>query len=132
MSVLTDTNVISELARPRPHPSVVRWVQTQRMLAVSVITVEEIHFGLTAKQNARVQQWFERFFEDHCRVVDVSAQIARHAGILRAQHSTRGRVRSQADMLIAATAAQHGLAVATRNTRDFDDCGVSVVNPFES
>lgn len=131
MSLLTDTNVISELARPRPNPAVVRWVQTQRALVVSVISVEEIHFGLTTKRNVRVQQWFERFLEDHCHIVEISVQIARHAGVLRAQLATRGRVRSQADMLIAATAAQHGLAVATRNTRDFDDCGVTVVNPFE-
>jgi len=132
MSVLTDTNVLSELAKPRPQPAVVRWVQTQRALVVSVITLEEIHFGLATKRNARVLRWFESFLEQHCRVLDVSGPIARHAGILRAQHAARGRVRSQADMLIAATAAQHGLPVATRNVRDFDDCGVSVVNPFEN
>lgn len=132
MSVLSDTNVISELARPRPHPAVVRWVQAQKAIVISVIMVEEIHFGLTMKKNARVQRWFEGFLEAHCRVLELAAPIARHAGILRAQHAARGRVRSQADMLIAATAAQHGLAVATRNVRDFDDCGVTVVNPFES
>jgi len=56
--------------------------------------------------------------------------IARHAGVLRGQLARRGRPRAQGDMLIAATAALHGLTLATRNERDFEDCGVTVVNPF--
>ena len=53
-----------------------------------------------------------------------------NAGVLRGQLGRRGRPRAQADMLIAATAALHGLTLATRNVRDFEDCGVAVVNPF--
>jgi toxin FitB len=130
VTVLIDTNVLSELARARPDPAVSRWVGTLEVLHVSVVTLDEVLFGLTIKRNARVQRWFDAFLGTYCRVLDITASIARHAGILRGQHALHGRVRSQADMLIAATAALHGLSLATRNVRDFGDCGIALVNPF--
>jgi predicted nucleic acid-binding protein len=129
--VLIDTNVLSELARARPDPAVARWVGTLQVLHISVVTLDEVFFGLTTKRNARVQRWFEMFLGTHCHVLDITAPIARHAGILRGQHPLHGRAHSQADMLIAATAALHGLSLATRNVRDFGDCGIAVVNPFD-
>lgn len=130
MSVLVDTNVLSELARPRPDAGVVTWLGEFDSLAISVITIDEILFGLANKPNARVQGWFDGFIATYCRVLDVTEAIARHAGILRGQLARRGRVRTQGDILIAATAAAHGLTVATRNEQDFAGCGVAVVNPF--
>ena len=130
MSFLVDTNVLSELARARPDEHVIRWASTLDAFAISAITLDEIVFGITVKPSPRVQRWFESTVADYCRVMDVTSEIARHAGILRGQHARRGRVRNQADMLIAATAAAHGLTLATRNERDFDGCGVSVLNPF--
>ena len=130
MSVLVDTNVIAELARPRPDPRVVAWVGGLGSVMLSAVSVEEIFFGLSAKASPRIERWFEAFLDDDCRVLEVSLPIARHAGVLRGQLRNRGRQRSQADMLIAATAALHGLTLATRNERDFSDCGVTVVNPF--
>jgi toxin FitB len=132
MTVLVDTNVISELARPRPDPGVVAWSGGLTTMVLSVITVEEVCFGLAAKRSPRIQRWFEDFLASSCQVLEITASIARHAGVLRGQLSTRGRPRTQADMLIAATAAWHGLTLATRNERDFADCGVAVVNPFAS
>ena len=131
MTVLIDTNVLSELARPRPAPAVARWAARLDAAAVSVITVDEVFYGLTVKPRPQILGWFERFFDGECRVLDVTGPIARHAGLLRGQLAAKGRPRTQADMLIAATAAIHGLSVATRNTRDFTGCGVSVVDPFE-
>jgi toxin FitB len=130
MSVLLDTNVVSELARPTPDANVVRWMSELDELALSVITVEEVFFGLTAKPSVRVQRWFEMFVPSYCRVLAVTDAIARHAGILRGQLSRRGKTRTQADMLIAATAAAHGLTLATRNRRDFAGCGIVVLDPF--
>jgi len=130
MSILVDTNVVSELARPRPDPRVIAWFSELEPVMLSVVTVEEIFFGLTSRRNLRIERWFEDFLDSDCQLLDITAPIARHAGILRAQLAHRGRPRSQVDMLIAATAALHGLAVATRNDRDFEDCGVTVVNPF--
>lgn len=131
MSVLVDTNVLSELARPRPDPNVVAWASQLEIVTVSVITVDEVFFGLAIKNNPRVQKWFEAFFDTDCRILEITASIARHAGILRGQLTAGGKPRAQADMLIASTAALHGLTVATRNTKDFAGCGISVLNPFD-
>jgi predicted nucleic acid-binding protein len=95
-----------------------------------VITIDELYFGFTIKPNRRIERWFDRFLGSHCVVLEVARSIARHAGILRGQLSGRGKPRTQADMLIAATAAVHGLTLATRNERDFAHCGISVLNPW--
>ena len=132
MAFLVDTNVISELTRPSPLAAVVSWAERLDLFSVSVITMEEVFFGLTKGPNLRVQSWFESFLQVHCRVLEVTGPIARHAGILRGQLAARGLPRSQADMLIAATAAQHGLTLATRNEKDFSGCGIAVLNPFRT
>ena len=130
MSILLDTNVIAELARPRPDPRVVGWASGVFTVMLSAITVEEIVFGLSAKPRPRIERWFEEFLRSGCQILEITQPIARHAGVLRGQLARRGRSRSQADLLIAATAAWHGFTLATRNERDFADCGVTVVNPF--
>jgi predicted nucleic acid-binding protein len=130
MSIVLDTNVVSELARPRPDSRVIDWADRLTAVALSAVTVEEVFFGLSAKRNVRIERWFEDFLDSDCQVLEITKAIARHAGVLRGQLVRRGRPRSQADMLIAATAALHGLTLATRNERDFEDCGVTVVNPF--
>jgi predicted nucleic acid-binding protein len=107
-----------------------RWAGGLATMVLSVITVEEIFFGLSAKPSPQIERWFESFLESDCQVLEVTRSIGRHAGVLRGQLARRGRPRTQADMLIAATAAWHGLTLATRNERDFADCGVTVVNPF--
>jgi toxin FitB len=130
MGIVLDTNVVSELARPRPDPRVIDWAGRLTAVILSAVTVEEVFFGLSAKRNVRIERWFEDFLDSDCQVLEVTKAIARHAGVLRGQLVRRGRPRAQADMLIAATAALHGLTLATRNERDFEDCGVTVVNPF--
>ena len=130
---LVDTNVLSELMRQQPDVGVLGWLQGRQQLSprltVSVITIDEIAFGMTRRPNARLQEWFDSFLQRHI-ILPVTTNIARRAGELRAQLQTKGHVRTQADMLIAATAQLHGLAVVTRNLRDFDGCGVAVLNPF--
>ncbi|HEY0993888.1 MAG TPA: type II toxin-antitoxin system VapC family toxin [Kofleriaceae bacterium] len=130
MTTLVDTNIIAELARPRPDPGVVAWAGKLSTMTLSAISVEEISFGLAANPRPRLERWLSDFLDSDCRILDVTSSIAKHAGILRGQLARRGRSRTQADMLIAATAALHGLTLATRNERDFDDCGVTVINPF--
>ena len=130
---LVDTNVLSELMRQQPDVGVLGWLQGRQQLSprltVSVITIDEIAFGMTRRPNARLQEWFDSFLQRHI-ILPVTTNIARRAGELRAQLQVKGQVRTQADMLIAATAQLHGLAVVTRNLRDFDGCGVAVLNPF--
>jgi len=127
---LLDTNIISELARPRPDPAVLQWAEGISRIALSVVTLEELSYGLSWRPNARIQVWLDGFLEYYCDLLPVGPEIARLAGELRGQLQGRGIVRTQADMLIAATAAVHGLTLVTRNEKDFFDCGVALLNPF--
>jgi predicted nucleic acid-binding protein len=129
-ALLVDTNVLSELARPRPNDRVVAWAQTVVKISLSVITLEEIQFGLAWKPNPRVQAWFDAFVAEHCELEAVTAEIAVTAGGLRGRLAARGASRSQADMLIAATAEVGHLTLVTRNVRDFAGCGISLLDPF--
>lgn len=130
---LADTNVVSELMRREPHPGALAWRDmTDAMhgrVKLSVITVDEIFYGLLRKPNAALLAWFDGFIARN-EVLDITPPIARRAGEMRALLAARGQVRSQADMLIAATAQVHALTLVTRNVRDFEGCGVAVLNPF--
>jgi predicted nucleic acid-binding protein len=130
VSYLADTNVIGELARLKPNPGVVNWAGQVTSVHLSVVSVEEIRFGLTWKPNAKIAAWFERFLGDQCQVIPVTDEIARRSGELRGRLRATGVTRTQADMLIAATAIAHRLTLVTRNESDFHDCGVTVLNPF--
>ncbi len=130
MTFLCDTNIISELVKRRPNPGVLDWAKKTSAISLSVVTVEEIRYGLAWKPNQRILSWFEEFFADHCDILPITREIAQWAGERRGQFRAGGISRAQADMLIAATAAIHGLTVVTRNVRDFDDCGVALLNPF--
>lgn len=131
MSYLLDTNIISELSRLHPDPEVLGWAGAQRQVAISAISVDEIMFGLTWRPNTRVLAWMEGFFQRH-EILAVTDPIARRAGQLRGEFARRGIVRSQADMLIAATAQAHQLTLVTRNIRDFEGCGIGLLNPFST
>lgn len=126
---LVDTSVISELCRREPDAGVLAWAETQSALTLSIVTVEEIGFGLSWRPNPVLLAWFERLLAQHT-VLPIDAGIARHAGMMRGRFAVRGLTRTQADMLIAATAHAHRLVLVTRNVRDFEDCGVALLNPF--
>lgn len=128
--MLVDTNVISELMRPRPHAKVLAWAERQEAFELSVISLEEILFGLSARPSPRLSKWFEEFVDCHCRLLSVSASVASRTAQLRAELRARGKPRTQADMLIAATAFEHGIALVTRNVKDFEGCGIPLLNPF--
>lgn len=132
---LADTNTVSELMRPCPDSGVLQWMQRLERddmpLVVSAITVDEIIFGLHWRPHAEKMRWFDHFLM-RGTVLPVNTDVARRAGELRAQFGRQGLVRSQADMLIAATAQVHALTLVTRNVRDFEGCGIAVLNPFSA
>jgi predicted nucleic acid-binding protein len=129
---LWDTNILSELARREPQETLLAWVEHEREVAISTVTVDELFFGLSWQPRPRIHAWLERFLATRCNVLDVTAPIARLGGELRGRLRAAGQVRTQADMWIAATARVHTLALVTRNVKDFEGCGIELVDPFRS
>ncbi len=127
---LCDTNVLSELTRREPNAGVLAWADDVTTVAVSAVTVDEIFYGLAWRPIPRIVAWFDRFLDTSCRVLPVTAEVARVSGQLRGRLQARGDTRTQADMMIAATAKVHGLTLVTRNVQHFGDCGVPILNPF--
>ena len=101
---LSDTNIISELMRPSPDSGVAAWAASQHALCISVITVDELVFGLRRRGSARLLSWFDHFIEQ-VKVLEITSPVARRAGEMRAMLQGNGQVRTQADMMIAATAS---------------------------
>jgi len=131
MSFLFDTNAISEAMRREPNLQVRQLIDKQTPVLMSVISVEEIYYGLSYKDARRKQAWFENFIKCRCEVLPVSIEIVQQCGIWRGRFRQQGITRSQADLLIGATALIHDLTLVTRNTKDFDGCGIELLNPFE-
>lgn len=136
--IIIDTNVISEAMKPRPFQPVISWLNAQETtsLFLSAITVGEIEFGLctmpSGKRRTSLQEKFESIvseaFVNRILVFDESA--ARVYGQLMAERRKLGKPLSIPDGQIASTARIRGFAVATRNSRDFADSGIQVINPF--
>ena len=133
--MLLDTNVISETTRHTPDKNVLRFLEALDTARVSVVTIHELQFGICrlplGQRRADLTAAIDAFlaaFDD--AVLDVDRAIARRAGQLRADAHATGRTLHLADALIAATALEHGLHLATRNARDFAGLGVSVVDPW--
>ena len=129
--MLVDTNVLSELARPRPNTAVVDWLGAQSR--IHLVTLEELAFGVaraSGAARARLRTWLDALLAARPILLDVTPAVARASGELRAARETRGRRVAMADMLIAATALTHGLTLVTRNVSDFEGCGVTLLDPF--
>nr|WP_295773753.1 type II toxin-antitoxin system VapC family toxin [Rhodoferax sp.] len=129
--VLADTDVISEFVKKTADAHVMQWLQSVELMAISTITLEEAHCGLAWQPNTRKLALFNALVEQLHAVYPITPTVAQRAGAMRGQFQAQGIVRSAPDMLIAATAMEHQLVLATRNVRDFMGCGVPVVNPFD-
>lgn len=136
---LLDTNVPSELTRPRPEPKVSAWLDNAEdgTLYLSVVSLGEIQKGVAAlapgKRRQELQRWLDEtlrpWFEG--RILPVDERVAERWGVLSGQCQVQGRPLKVADGLIAATALEHGLTLVTRNVRDFRDLGVRLLNLWE-
>ncbi len=135
MSYLVDTNVLSELRRPRPNAAVVAWFADRPVatLYLSVLTLGEIRKGVDAVAGAtrrqRLVDWLQlelpAFFAG--RLLPIDAAVADRWGRLQA---AAGRPLPAVDSLLAATALTHDLVLVTRNVRDFAGLPVQVFNPW--
>jgi predicted nucleic acid-binding protein len=130
---LLDTNVVSELRRPRPHGAVVAWLRgvADADLQLSAVTIGELQAGVEItreqdpKRAAEIEAWVGRVADSY-NVLPMDAPAFR--AWARLMHG-----RSQAlleDAMIAATADVHGLIVVTRNVRDFVGLGARTLNPY--
>src|SRR5690349_12923092 len=104
------------MMRPRPSTRVATMLKGLGGFAVSVISIDEISYGLVNKPSADLERAFGEFLE-LCTILPITEAIARRSGTMRALQRARGHVRHQADMFIAATAAEHGAVLVTRNVR---------------
>ena len=137
MSLLLDTTVVSELrkaAKGQAHPRFARWAASASLDTsfVSVITMMELEAGILRRQRHDPAQagvfraWFDVIADAFAdRILDVDLRVARRAAALNTPDPA-----PYADSLIGATALVHGLAVATRNSVDFDRFGVDLVDPW--
>jgi predicted nucleic acid-binding protein len=117
--------------RKRPDPEVRAWFSRQSEVSLSVISVEEIVFGLRRRSLLEKEAWFRRFLHGPVQVLPVDMGDVLWAGERRAMLDRDGRTVSQADALLAAAAWRSGLVLATRNVRDFEGFGIPLLNPFE-
>lgn len=136
---LLDTNVPSELVRPQPEAKVTAWLAAQPLddLFVSVVTFGELRKGVTirkpGKRRTELETWLEsdmaKLFDG--RILPVTTAIAERWGVLEGLRQLAGQPLAVPDAQIAATALEHGLSLATRNVRDFEGLGLTIVNPWD-
>ena len=136
--IILDTNVLSELLRPDPAKEVERWLAAQDGAKVYFTAVgeAELRHGVAMlpagkRRNAlstAIEGLLAEDFRD--RILPFDRPAARAYATIAAERRAAGRPISQFDCQIAAIARTHGACVATRNTSDFEGCGIEVVNPW--
>ena len=136
---LLDTNIISELVKPKPEANVTEWVENtdESLLYLSVLTLGEIRRGIAAlpqsRRRATLEAWLDKNlrarFEGRILVID--QEVADRWGLLTAAARNMGIVLPVIDGLLAATALEHNLTLVTRDTGQIPSMGVAVFNPWE-
>lgn len=136
MKFIADANLLSEPTKPDPSPQVLEWLRrNEEQLAVTPIILGELEYGIlllpTSKRKKQLEVWFEKIRSTaHC--LDFDSKAASSWARLLAHLKSQGHAMPIKDSLIAASAIAHNLTVATRNTRDFKNAKVPLINPFEN
>lgn len=136
--IVLDTNVISEALRPSPAETVLEWLAAQEPLSVftTTVTLAEILYGLEAlpagKRRIRLSAAIETVFTEEFRdrILPFDEDAARVFPKIVAGRDALGRPISQFDAMIASVTRSRRAALATRNTGDFEHCGLRVINPW--
>ena len=136
--IILDTNILSELMRPSPNMRVVNWLNAEEPLGVTItaITVAEILYGIERLPDGKRKQRFaqlaaEMFEEDFTdRVLPFDEVAAAYYAALVTDSERSGRVIHSADAQIAAICQQHKAQLATRNVKDFEHLGISIIDPW--
>jgi len=138
MSVVLDTNIISELEGRKYSERLLHWLNSfdRADLYLTTISVAEIHYGLAllpeGKRREALMQDYLRLEEAFSgRIIPFTLAAAHRYGALRAAREKRGRRMETKDAMIAAICLVHGATLATRNTKDFEGLDLKLVNPFE-
>lgn len=138
--IVLDTNVLSELMRPKPSERVVVWIAGQPLadLSTTAITEAEIFYGIELLAKGKRRDGLLAaaegiFTEDFAgRVLAFENDAARHFARIVAHRRTLGRPISHADAQIAAIARAHGAKLATGNGPDFANCDITVIDPWRA
>jgi predicted nucleic acid-binding protein len=136
--IILDTNIVSEFMTSPPASQVLNWLNDQDVtsLYLSTITIAEIGYGLRAMPQGKRRQLLSERFEQFIdaaftqRILSFDEGAARIYGEIMCQRKEMGRPMSNLDGQIAAIARSGGFCVATRNIKDFEQCQIELVNPF--
>jgi len=135
---LLDTCVISEFVKPRPEPKVVEWLNSVEMdnAYLSAVTIGEIQFGISnrpaSNRRTELEVWLneELAGQFNGRIIPLDAKVFVVWGKMTAARKQKGEPMGVMDSLIAATALRHDMVLVTRNTPDFTNIGLSLLNPW--
>jgi predicted nucleic acid-binding protein len=135
--IVLDTNVLSELTKPAPAAVVLDWFEMQPPAStmITAITQAEMLFGMEilakGKRRVALQSAMQGMFDDFAgRILPFDTDAARHNSNIAAYRRALGRPITELDALIAAIVRSNGAVLATRNTDDFEHCGITVLNPW--
>lgn len=137
--IVLDTNVVSETMRPRPEPTVMAWLAAQALetLYLTTLTTAELLAGVEmmplGKRRQRVAAALDALLTEYDgRILSFDADAARHYGRLSAATKRAGRGFPIPDGYVAAIAASHGYAVASRDASPFEAAGLDVIDPWSA
>jgi len=133
---IVDANLLSEATKPDPAPQVLEWLRlNEAHLAVTPVILGELEYGIllfpTSRRKKQIEVWFEKI-RSTALCIDFDSKAASSWARLLAHLKSKGYAMPIKDSLIAASAIAHNLTVATRNTRDFKNVRVPLINPFET
>lgn len=138
MRLLLDTNILSEVTKPRPDETVLMWLHglDEDRTFISIVSIAEIRRGVALMDAGRkrdvLDEWLTydlpQRFEN--RIIPMEGPVALAWGDLMALAKRSGRGLASMDGLIAATAVTHQLTLATRNTKDFEGFGIDIIDPW--